>query len=319
MRSRLYDVPPLDQLLAFEAAARNLSFTKAAEELFLTQSAISRQIQALERDLGVPLFERRPRAIALTGAGERLFRTTQDVLGQLHESTRALRGSLLRTVTVTTTPAFAALWLIPHLSDFTRHHPGIDVRISASHEVLNIDRTGVDLAIRYAPESAAGGARPLFGETVFPVCAPALLQDASRPLRSPEDLRDHVLLFLDDTRAAWLDWDVWFRALGLGELRAAGRLHFSHYDQLIQAASGGQGVALGRMPLVQNHLRSGTLVAPFPRDAASSRAYFLVESALARTRADVRAFADWLLAEAERDREELLPGRMGGREAAGPA
>ncbi|MBI1395182.1 MAG: transcriptional regulator GcvA [Betaproteobacteria bacterium] len=305
MHSKRYDVPPLDQLLAFEAAARNLSFTRAAEELFLTQSAVSRQIQSLERDLGLALFVRRPRTLTLTEGGRMLHRTTQEVLQRLHDTTRQLQGvAATRTVTVTTTPAFAALWLIPHLASFTRTNPGVDVRISAANELVNLERAGVDLAVRYAPADSVPDARPLFGETVFPVCAPALLHDDARPLATPADLRRHVLLFLDDARAAWLGWDLWFHALRLGEVSSAGRLHFSHYDQLVQAAVAGQGVALGRFPLVRNLLDEGRLVAPFRQDIASSRTYLLMESAAAREKADVRRFVAWLLAETERERQD---------------
>jgi DNA-binding transcriptional LysR family regulator len=307
MRSRRYDIPPLDPLLAFEAAARNLSFTKAGEELFLTQSAVSRQIQTLEAQLGIKLFERRPRALLLTEAGQSLYRVVQEILQRLHESARKLRGAAeVRAVTLTTTPGLAALWLIPRLARFTGAQPGVDVRISAGNEIVNLDRAGVDLAIRYTQSDQAGGARKLFGETVLPVCSPALARDRARPLAAPEDLRHHVLLQLDDPRAAWLDWQLWFHALGIDELQPAGKLHFSHYDQLIQAAVSGQGIALGRHPLVRGLLREKKLVAPFKQDVCSSRAYFLVESSAARTKPQVRAFIDWLLEETER---ESLDGR----------
>ena len=135
MRSKLYDIPPLDPLVAFEASARNLSFTKAAAELFLTQSAVSRQIQTLEQSLGVALFERRPRALLLTESGQSLYRVAQEVLQRLHDSARKLRGvPQVRAVTLTTTAGLAALWLIPRLARFTEAHPGVDVRISAGNE-----------------------------------------------------------------------------------------------------------------------------------------------------------------------------------------
>jgi LysR family glycine cleavage system transcriptional activator len=306
MRSRRYDLPPLDPLLAFEAAARNLSFTKAGAELFLTQSAVSRQIQALEESLGVKLFERRPRALLLTEAGQALYRVAQEVLQRIHESTRMLRGAAeVRAVTVTTTAGLAALWLIPRLVRFTRAHPGVDVRISAGNELIHLDRAGVDLAIRYMQADHAGGARKLFGETVIPVCSPQLAR--ARPLAEPRDLRRHVLLQLDDPRAVWFDWKLWLHALGIEDLQPAGKLHFSHYDQLIQAAVSGQGVALGRYPLVRALLREKKLVTPFRQDVASSRAYFLVESAAARSRPHVRAFIDWLLEETEQETLDERP------------
>jgi DNA-binding transcriptional LysR family regulator len=199
MRNQRYDVPPLDPLLAFEAAARNLSFTKAAAELHLTQSAVSRQIQQLEDHLGSKLFERRARTLLLTENGQLFYRVTQDALEKLHDSARRLRGSTApNTVVVATTPGFASLWLIPHLAGFTSGHPHVDVRISATNEMIDdLERAQVDVAVRYVPEGSVTGGRLLFGETVFPVCSPALAADASNPLATPDDLHHHVLLYLE--------------------------------------------------------------------------------------------------------------------------
>jgi LysR family glycine cleavage system transcriptional activator len=297
MHNRRYDVPPLGSLVAFEAAARLLSFTKAGAELHLTQSAVSRQIQQLEEQLGVKLFERHTRALLLTESGQLLYRAAQDALGILHDITRRLHGTAnVKTVVVTTTPGFATLWLIPRLASFTRDHPDVDVRISAANEMVDLERAGVDLAVRYAPEDRVSRGRLLFGETVFPVCSPALANNPANPLKTPDDLHRHVLLYLEEARAAWLDWDLWFHALGLRDFTPAGKLHFSHYDQLIQAAVDGTGVALGRNPLVQRLLREGRLVAPFEDEVASSRAYYVIESATAKSKPQVRQFADWLIA-----------------------
>lgn len=299
MRNRRYSVPPLDPLLAFEAAARNLSFTKAAIELNLTQSAVSRQIQQLEDHLQAKLFERRARALLLTESGQLFYRTAQDVLQKLHDTARRLRGSgTPNRVVVSTTPGFASLWLIPHLAGFTRAHAHVDVRISATNEVIDdLEQAQVDVAVRYVPEGRATGGRLLFGETVFPVCSPELVSNAANPLVTPADLKHHVLLYLEHRRAAWLDWELWFHALGLRDFEPAGKLHFSHYDQLIQAALDGHGVALGRNPLLRRLLKERKLVAPFKKKVASSRAYYVVESPAARSKAQVREFADWLVAE----------------------
>ena len=217
MRNQRYDVPPLDPLLAFEAAARNLSFTKAAVELNLTQSAVSRQIQQLEEHLGLKLFQRRARALLLTENGQLFYRAAQDALQKLHDSARRLRGTTAaNTVVVATTPGFASLWLIPHLAGFTRNHPHLDVRISATNEMIDdLERAGVDLAVRYVPEGSTASGRLLFGETVFPVCSPELASNRENPLVTPDDLHHHVLLYLEHPRAAWLDWELWFHALGL--------------------------------------------------------------------------------------------------------
>ena len=299
MRNQRYDVPPLDPLLAFEAAARNLSFTKAAAELHLTQSAVSRQIQQLEEHLGIKLFERRARALLLTENGQLFYRAVQDALEKLHDSARRLRSTAtLNTVVVATTPGFASLWLIPHLAGFTRDHPHVDVRISATNEMIDdLERAGVDLAVRYVPEDSVTGGRLLFGETVFPVCSPALASNPANPLVTPDDLHHHVLLYLESPRAAWLDWELWFHALGLRDFEPAGKLHFSHYDQLIQATLDGHGVALGRHPLLRRLLRERKLVAPFKNKVASSRAYYVVESTTAKVKRQVREFADWLVEE----------------------
>jgi LysR family glycine cleavage system transcriptional activator len=292
MRNQRYDVPPLDPLLAFEAAARNLSFTKAASELHLTQSAVSRQIQQLEEHLGIKLFERRTRTLLLTESGQLFYRATQDALQKLHDCARRLRSAAtMNTVVVATTPGFASLWLIPHLAGFTRTHPHVDVRISATNDMI----AQVDVAVRYVPEGSATGGRLLFGETVFPVCSPELAASEANPLVTPDDLQHHVLLYLELPRAAWLDWELWFHALGLRDFEPAGKLHFSHYDQLIQATLDGHGVALGRHPLLQQLLRERKLVAPFKNKVASSRAYYVVESPAAKVKPQVREFADWLV------------------------
>lgn len=292
---------PLELLRAFEAAARLLSFTRAADELFLTQSAISRQIKALETHLGTALFERRHRAIVLTDAGQTLYRTTVEVLEQLRRTVGQLqRRRTRRAVTVTTTISFASLWLVPRLPDFVRAHPGVDLRISATNRVIDVDREDVEFALRYLPIDRAQGPA-LFGEQVSPVCAPSLLRDRRRPLRRPADLAGHTLLCFASADGAVpaLDWTLWLESVGLRDLEPAAMLQFSQYDHLIQAAIDGQGVALGRSPLVRDALRAQRLVRPFPTSLVSPRAYYLIESRRAREDADARAFREWLLAACE--------------------
>ena len=297
-----WQLPPLELLPAFEAAARHLSFTKAGEELALTQSAVSRQIQSLEESLGCKLFERRTRALLLTEPGQGLFMLAQQVLQELHDATEKLRSATAAlTVTITTTPGFASLWLIPRLAGFTGAHPDIDVRISASYTLVSLERSGVDLAVRYASTGSVAGAKPLFGEEMMPVCSPSLALDRTRPLLEPADLRRHVLLHLEDDRASWIDWDLWLHAFGLKDFKPAGSLHFSSYDQVVQAAAAGQGVALGRFPLVRQMLREKRLAAPFARAVDSSRAYFLVRSSRSTNKPEVDQFASWLLDETRKD------------------
>lgn len=302
MRNRAFNLPPLNFIEGFEAAARHLSFTKAAAELFITQSAVSRQIKALEDQLGVQLFERRTRALSLTPEGEALFQTAADVLRRIEETTQRIQGRAQeRTFTVTTTPAFASLWLIPRLVGYTRENPKVDVRISASTELVDLERSGIELAIRYGGAQVAGS--KLFGEEVFPVCAPSLLRDSRRPLATPADLTHHVLLhYADPNRGApVLDWSMWLRSVGLPNLEPAGALHFSHYDQIVLAAVNGQGVALGRSPLVKRFIREGTLHAPFNTKFVAARGYYVIASKSSERNADVKSFVTWLQAEAKKD------------------
>ena len=298
MSVRAFELPPLELLVAFESAARHLSFTRAGDEIALTQSAVSRQVLALEGRLGVPLFRRLHRALALTEEGAAFYAATVEALARLDRATRAIRHTeRAQTVVVTTTPGFAGLWLIPRLASFIAEHPGVDVRISASNELVNLERDGVDLAIRYRPVQTAGpehGIR-LFGETVSPVCSPRLLRPPSPPLKRPADLAGHTLLRMEPDGGNQLqDWGLWLQAMKLAELRPAGVLHFSSYDQLITAAIDGQGIALGRMPLIASHLKSRKLVAPFSDSVVSPRCYFMVASASAADKPAVRAFMAWL-------------------------
>ena len=320
MHNRRWHLPPLELLPAFEAAARHLSFTQAGAELHLTQSAVSRQIQALEDNLGCKLFERRTRALLLTEQGQGLYRMAQGVLQEVHDAAEKLRSApAARTVTVTTTPGFASLWLIPRLAGFTGRHPDIDVRISASNDIVRLERSGVDLAVRYASVEGMSGEKPLFGEEFFPVCSPALAADAARPLAGPADLDRHVLLQLDDEHSPLQDWTLWLRALGLPEIKPAGSLHFSSYDQVIQAAIAGQGVALGRFPLVRRMMRDKQLVAPFCHTVLSARAYYLVRSTRPAGKSEVSEFADWLLEETSRDTPPAGKAKAAGKKAAKPA
>lgn len=297
---RRYQLPPLDLLEAFEAAARHASFTRAAVELSLTQSAVSRQIAALEERLGVVLFQRLHRALRLTEAGQRLLLVTADVLQQLHGVTEQMRGmERQKTVVLTTTPGFAGLWLIPRLASFTARRPDVDVRISASLGLVDIDREGIDLAIRYGPMVGADERAKLFGETVRPVCSPALAADRKRPLERLDDLRRHVLLYVGiGDIAPSHDWTLWLRAMKIEGLKPAGRLHLSQYDQTIHAAMAGQGVALGSFPLVGQLLQQGQLVAPFERSVASPLGYRLLRSSASARKPEVQDFVEWLTNEA---------------------
>ena len=296
MSKRRFNLPPLDLIQGFEAAARNLSFTKAAEELFITQSAVSRQIRGLEEHLGVALFERRHRALALTAQGRTLYRAAADLLERLQSVTDDLRADGASPhLTVTTTGGFASLWLIPRLRGFTALHPDVDVRISATYKLINLERGLVDVAVRYCREDEAPeNAICLFGEELFPVCSPALLGEGSRPLQAFEDLANHALLHMSEA-GGFLDWGTWLTAQGCPDLKPMASLSFDSYEQMIGAALDGQGVALGIGRLVARLMEEGRLVAPFAKSVTGSRAYFIVRSTLTGDRPHVQAFIGWLI------------------------
>jgi DNA-binding transcriptional LysR family regulator len=304
MAEQRRNLPSLDLLRGFEAAARNLSFTRAAEELFVTQSAVSRQVKTIEDHLGVALFLRRHRALMLTEAGHELYRATAQALRQLSDAAAKIRQRAAgRTLTVTTTIGFASLWLIPRLADFRSQRPDIDIRIAADTRMLDLEREGMELAIRYCkPLAAPEGAIKLFGEVVLPVCSPKLVT-RSAPLATPADLRRHILLHYDQPEwpSPWLSWTVWLETMQLPGLKPAGSLRFSQYDQVIHAAIDGQGVALGTSPLVRQLIKQGRLIAPLAKKFDSSRAYFLVTAPNAAERPEVKDFAAWLIRQAKQD------------------
>jgi DNA-binding transcriptional LysR family regulator len=299
MQKRRFNLPPLDLIQGFEAAARNLSFTKAAEELFITQSAVSRQMRALEEHLGVTLFTRRHRALALTDQGRALQAAAADMLERLQQVTDRLRADAhSRHLTVTTTGGFASLWLIPRLRGFLSHQPDVDVRISATYKTINLERELVDVAVRFCQgDQIPQGAIRLFGQDLFPVCSPALRSDGPVPLRELEDLKHHALLHLEGAHG-YFDWTTWLAAHGLVDLKPAASIRFDSYEQMIQAALSGQGVALGIGRLVAGLMESGGLVAPFAKSITSPYSYYIIRSATTGTKPHVQAFVDWLVAEA---------------------
>jgi DNA-binding transcriptional LysR family regulator len=299
----------LDLLRGFRAAARHLSFTRAARELFVTQSAISREIKKLEEQIGQPLFHRVNRALQLTHSGEELYRAADEALALIDAATVRLAGAG-RSLGVTTTTALASLWLVPRLPRFTRRHPGIDVRIAATNDMFNLEREHLDIAIRYVPPGwdIPSGVR-LVDYEIFPVCSPALARDKARPLRTPADLAGHVLLDFEAVLYGrpWYDWEQWFDAMKIRKGTRAGTLRFSHYDQVIQAALEGSGVAIGKRPHLTRHLRDGVLFAPFGREWVAGLGGFDIVVAESMARRDtVDAFVAWLRNEVRRDGELTL-------------
>jgi len=308
MASANRPLPPLDLLRGFEAAARHLSFTRAGAELFLTQSAVSRQIQALEEFVGVPLFERRHKALALSAAGEAYYRAIAPVLEELREATRRLRETRTgHVLTVTTTVSFASLWLVPRLARWRKARPKVDVRIAATQELVDMEREGIDLAIRDCPlDAVPPGAVHLIGEHLAAVCSPAYLREArraGRPLAQPQDLRHHVLLAFEYAKGRWpwMSWAAWFEAMGIEDPIPDGTLSFDQYDQVLQAAIHGQGVALGRMTIASQPIREKRLVVLFGRRQQIPRAFHAVFARGARERPEVLDFVEWLQQEIRRE------------------
>ncbi|MFS2217384.1 LysR family transcriptional regulator [Massilia sp. NEAU-DD11] len=298
MPSRLIDLPPLDLLRTFVAVGRRMSITLAAQDLCIVQSAVSRQIQALEATLGCRLFVRAYRSIEFTPEGRHLFRNADPMLDQLGSVIGMLRPAAERPcITITATIGVTALWLLPRLGGFQRASPDIDVRVAATNRVMGLDRDGMDLALRYCPDAAApGGAVRLFSEILIPVAHPSLGVSA---IEEPAQLRRHVLIDYDDSSRPWLQWKHWLRGAGHKTGTSGnGRLLFNQYDQVVQAALAGQGVALGRLALVGNLLAEGKLAVATARPPVTTdHGYWL----LARPGADSRALAavrNWILAEA---------------------
>lgn len=310
------ELPSLDFLKGFDAAARHLSFTLAAEELFLTQSALSRQIKTLEDQIGHPLFHRGHRSLKLTEAGIALQPIVRDALGEIAHGVASIRARHgVRRVSVSTTVPFASLWLIPRLPKFGQSHPDVEVFVSADNQLVEIEHGRIDVAVRYTqPHRAPADATFLFGERIVPVVSPRLLKDRSRPLKKLADLAHHVLLHLEDPlgRTPWVDWNTWLTSSGAGGLSPAGNLRFSQYDLLLQAAVSGQGVALGRSPLIDHALAEGQLVTPFPRRYDSPRGYFVLSSAVTEGRSEVGEFIAWLRDEAADGNAVSSAGEAGG-------
>jgi len=287
-------LPPLNALRAFEAAARNLSFLKAAEELHVTAGAVSQQIKTLEDHLSLKLFRRQARGVLLTDAGQRYGKRIGELLDQIAAATRDLgRQSGGAVLTVTTMPSFAARWLIPRLG---RLHPEIAVRTLADDKLATFKDDDVDVAIRFGAGNYPGlTADFLFREEVFPVCSPRLLE-GTVPLERLEDLAHHTLLH-DEPHPGLheLEWSAWLAKCGIRHLDAHQGPRFTYTHMSLTAAAMGQGLALGTSVLCADDLESGRLVRPFPDTIVADFAYYLVFPPMALDRPLVVAFRDWML------------------------
>lgn len=295
-------LPPLNSLKAFEAAARNLSFTKAAEELFVTQAAISHQIKLLEEHLSIKLFMRRNRSLLLTEEGQSYYLDIKEVFANLYESTdklltRGAKGS----ISIALTPSFAIQWLIPRLSEFSKVHPDIDVKIKAVDFEENSLTDDVDVAIYYGmghwPNVQAD---KLHTEFFIPVCSPLLLA-GEHPIQIPADLKHHTLLH-DMTRN---NWNEWIKQANIKDINVNQGPIFSHSSMVLQAAIHGQGVALGHNILAKPEIESGRLITPFNQILLSKKAYYLVCREAQIDSAKINTFRNWLLEEVKQEQEEM--------------
>jgi LysR family glycine cleavage system transcriptional activator len=298
MPNPLLLTPPLDAIRGFVAVVRRMSITLAAQDLCLTQSAISRQVKLLETHLGTPLLVRKHRSLALTDAGTKLFQLAGPWLDQLFEFSQAL-ATRERTlpVTITASIGVTSLWLLPQFGSFQEQYPTIDVRVVTSNRLLDIQQENIDLAIRYCTEAnAPQHAVRLFGEEVAPVARKDI---AARAFQSREHLLDQVFLELDDRARPWLCWSEWLKARGMDDARPKAYVYFNQYDQLIQAAMEGHGVALGRLGLILPLVDTGHLVAQHDGQLGiSDFAYWLSQND-SNPREEVQVFANWVVQQAQ--------------------
>lgn len=287
-------LPPLNSLRAFEAAARHLSFTRAANELFVTQAAISHQVKGLEDYLGYSLFIRLPRNLTLTAKGAALMPVLADAFDDMANAVVSLKqekvGSLLN---VRLAPSFAAKWLSPRLKEFWELYPEIDLCLFHAHKPVDFEREDIDLAVTYGRGDWEGvESTPIIKLDFFPVASPAWLAQ-NAPLVNPAQLLDVPLLH----DAGPYAWNEWLRQAGVKGINNKRGTTIDDTNVLIQAAIDGQGVALGSTPFVEDHLKAGRLVMVFNQVLMSDHAYHVVCPKAHLQRADVRAFKDWLLAQ----------------------
>jgi LysR family transcriptional regulator, glycine cleavage system transcriptional activator len=307
MRRRL---PSLNALKAFEASARHESFTKAANELCVTQGAVSQQVKVLEDDLGVRLFRRERQRLLITDAGRTYLEVVRDAFDRLAMGTeRLLQREKSGTLTVTTSPNFAAKWLVHRLGRFAEAHPGIDLRISASMQHVDFAREDIDLAIRHGDGQWPGmHVTRLCAEELFPVCSPGLKVGRSA-LRLLRDIQHCTLLHTNDTDG----WAQWLERTGVPGVDFKRGIVFNQASMAIDAAVDGQGIALARTALASSDLISRRLVRPFPQALEAPFAFWIVCPKVTAELPKISAFRDWLLKEATDDAKRIAEARTTAR------
>ena len=289
----------LGPLRAFEATARLLNFSAAAEELSLTQSAISRQIQSLENELGQRLFIRHARTVELTQHGLQLRQVVSQSLLQIDNTVQNIRAtSARRSIAVTTFASFASMWLIPRLAAFQTSYPDIDIRIHANDKPVELATSDIDIAIRYGPANTMpANAQKLFGEQLMPVASPLLLQREA-PIAQPADLARFALIEQNletTTYMDWMNWRLWLNGHGLHRLQPKRWLYFNYTYQSVQAAIDGLGLVLARPPLIAANLARGDLVEVLPGHRNESpMGYWLLTSPMSTGCEEVQVFSTWL-------------------------
>jgi LysR family transcriptional regulator, glycine cleavage system transcriptional activator len=295
-------LPALNALKAFEAAARHESFTRAAEELCVTQGAVSHQVKALEAELGIKLFNRERQRLIITEAGREYLIVLRDALDRIAVGTeRLVQRQTSGVLTVSTSPDFAAKWLVNRLGRFAEAHPSIDLRISATLHHVDFAREDVDLAVRHGDGSWAGlDVARLSTEQLFAVCSPKLLQGRQR-ISKPADVLKFPLLHLDDRK----DWAKWLEAAGVADAELSHGPVLNRASMVIDAAVDGQGIALARTTLAAWDLINGRLVRPFAETLRLSKTYWIICPKATATLPKIKTFREWLLAEAARDARHL--------------
>ncbi|WP_175946288.1 LysR substrate-binding domain-containing protein [Caballeronia sp. BCC1704] len=294
---KIQPLPPFKALVAFEATARLGSFTRAADELNVTQGAISRQIGLLEEMMGAHLLDRTTRSVRLTATGEQYFQSCREALLALADATQLImRWHGDGQVTVATSTALASLWLLPRIPEFNDAHSGIDLRIVAYDHVKDYRKLECDLAVYYCKSPPPGiKSTPICHEEIFPVCSPSYLARAPE-LRSAQDLASCTWLWLDESDRDWVSWADWFRRVGIAPVKPRNKINLNNYSMVIQAALAGQGVALGWGNLVDPYLKDGSLVRPVPETLQTEGQFLVLEpSGPHERRKSVGSFRDWLL------------------------
>ncbi len=300
-------LPSLVALRAFEAGARLGSFTRAAEELLITQGAVSHHVRNLESFLEVTLFNRAGRHLSLTAEGREYIASVSEAFDQLSAATAALQRRPNRVMTVSMLPALAVKWFVPRLMRFSDSCPDIDLHLSLSRELINFDRDGVDVAIRYGRGDWEGtDTEELLREVVFPICSPRLL-DGPAPLRKPEDLARTILLHGNIRE----DWTMWLRAAGCNDVDATRGPKFDDHASLIQAAIQGLGVGLGRGLMVADDLANGSLVVPFSTRLRAHYSYWLVTPRRQPPHPGLGPFREWVLREIAESKKQRRIAKAG--------